>query len=106
MRGGGKPQNKHLRATIAETRDRFAPVFPLAKCTAPFAGDLRQVKHKPRALSATNDFVIQLFECFQHCSRKSYHEPENRRASSSFPSEVRSLPLPLQPSLILTFALG
>ena len=56
--GGGESENEQLRVRVAESRDRLAPILPLAIGTAFFEGDLFPVFHQTRALAASDDFFV------------------------------------------------
>jgi len=62
MRRGRKPQDQQLRARIAKSRNRFAPIFPIAKRPPLFAPNFFAIFHQPRTLPALNDLLVQLFQ--------------------------------------------
>ena len=76
MRCGRKPQNQKLRARIAKSRNRLAPVIPCQKRPALVPRDLFAIPYQPRAGAAADNFLIQFFQ-FAHAvvSLESYHEP-------------------------------
>src|SRR5882672_1683729 len=55
VRGGGETDHQKTRASIAESRDRFAPVLPLQELALLVARDLPAIRAQPRATLARHD---------------------------------------------------
>jgi hypothetical protein len=67
---GRQTQNQKPRVRIAESGNRLAPVFALAKC-APFLSRYFLAEpHQPRAFSTRDNFLIQRFERIHSSSAK------------------------------------
>jgi hypothetical protein len=62
VRGWRKPKNEQLGARIAESRNRFAPVRPIAKRSPLFSRHFFSILDEARALAARHDFLIQNLE--------------------------------------------
>src|SRR6266851_9963899 len=69
MRRRCKSQDQQLRLRVAESRDRLAPVSPLAIRAPLFSRHFFAVAHQTRTLRASHNFLIQdtkLRELFRH----------------------------------------
>src|SRR5208282_1148504 len=62
VRGWRKPENEQLGARIPESRNRFAPVRPIAKRSPLFSRHSFAILDEARALPASHNFLVQNFE--------------------------------------------
>ncbi len=59
-----EPNDQDPGIQVAETREGFGPVFPVAESPGFVQGELSEVGDQPRAFPAPNDPLLQLFEFF------------------------------------------
>jgi hypothetical protein len=58
MRRRSKSENQEFRVRIAEAGNRFAPIFPFAKCEPLVARHFFPVFNKPRTFPAAHNLGI------------------------------------------------
>jgi hypothetical protein len=83
---GRQAQYQKPRAGIAESRNRFTPVFALTKSATLLPRHFFAVPHQPQACSTRDNFLIQRFERIHSSSAK-------KLSRNSFPS-ISSCPEP------------